>query len=57
MINRLSEVEEWKVLVLEAGPFRDDDLTFVPGFFYEDVFTKFNWGYESIPQTTAFLGK
>lgn len=55
--NRLSEIPEWKVLLLEAGTFRDDDLTGIPSMWIHDVFTKFNWGFNSVPQKHACLGK
>lgn len=55
--NRLSEISNWSVLLLEAGTFKDEDLTGIPNYWQSDSFTKFDWGYESIPQKSAFLGK
>lgn len=55
--SRLSEIPEWKVLLLEAGTFRDDDLTGIPSMWNQDAFTKFNWGFSSVPQKYACLGK
>lgn len=55
--NRLSENPEWKVLLLEAGTFRDDDLTRVFAWYTLNIFSKFNWGFKSVPQNNSFLGK
>lgn len=55
--NRLSEVSKWKVLLLEAGAFPDDALTGIPALWAIDALSKFNWGFETVPQQTAFLSK
>ncbi|KAJ8975137.1 hypothetical protein NQ317_015271 [Molorchus minor] len=54
--NRLSEVKEWKVLVLEAGEF-GNDFTEITKMGYEvNIFSDFNWGFVSTPQSTSCLG-
>lgn len=55
--SRLSEISDWNVLLLEAGTFRDEDLTGVPGLWIQDLFSKFNWGFKSVPQKNACLGE
>lgn len=53
--NRLSEVKRWKVLLLEAGSF-PNDFTDIPALYPLGCFSDYNWGFKSIPQTTACLG-
>lgn len=55
--SRLSENPKWKVLLLEAGTYRDDEHTRVPGWSLFNTFSKFNWGFHTVPQRTAFLGE
>lgn len=55
--NRLSENLEWRVLLIEAGTYRDKDLTGIQALWAHDGFTKFNWGFKSIPQKYACQGK
>lgn len=55
--SRLSEISDWKVLLLEAGTYRDDTITGIPGLWVADSFSKYNWGYESVPQKNAGFGK
>lgn len=55
--NRLSEIPEWSVLLLETGTYKDKDLTGIPSLWVFDNFNKFNWGFETVPQTHACLGK
>lgn len=54
--NRLSEIAEWKILLLEAGTFPDEDLTGIPKLWAMDAYTKFNWGFESVSQKFAAFG-
>lgn len=54
--NRLSEISNWKVLLLEAGSYRDEDLSGIPSLWIQDALTKFNWGFETIPQKFGCLG-
>ncbi|CAG9816174.1 unnamed protein product, partial [Phaedon cochleariae] len=53
--NRLSEVPEWNILLIEAGDY-GDNVTDIPNMYYEVEFTQYNWGFNSVPQTTACLG-
>uniref|UniRef100_A0A6P7FLG7 Glucose dehydrogenase [FAD, quinone]-like isoform X3 n=1 Tax=Diabrotica virgifera virgifera TaxID=50390 RepID=A0A6P7FLG7_DIAVI len=55
LANRLSEVEDWKILLIEAGGFRDN-ITDIPNMYFEVEYTDYNWGFVSVPQTTACLG-
>lgn len=55
--NRLSEIEKWRVLLLEAGTFPDEDLTRIPAMWIPDGFSKFNWGFKSVPQKYGCLGE
>lgn len=57
LANRLSERPEWNVLLLEAGSYADDDLTGIPGLWVVDSFSKFNWGFKSVPQENWCLSK
>lgn len=53
--NRLTEIADWNVLLVEAGDYGDDfvDIPFMHGLLY---YTKYNWGYYTTPQTTSCLG-
>ncbi|KAK9871032.1 hypothetical protein WA026_009990 [Henosepilachna vigintioctopunctata] len=53
---KMSEIAEFKILLLEAGDF-DDDLTKIP--YLSTLFQKSdrNWGYFSSPQKNACFGK
>lgn len=55
--SRLSEIADWKVLLVEAGTYRDDDLTGIPALWVADSFSKFNWGFESVRQEHAGFGE
>lgn len=55
LVNRLSSNPEWKILVLEAGTY-GDTLTDIPNMYFPVEFTDYNWGFESVPQTTSCLG-
>lgn len=54
--SRLSEEAKFSVLLLEAGTYSDEDLTGIPSLWALDTFTKFNWGFESIPQNNSAFG-
>ncbi|KAJ8916064.1 hypothetical protein NQ315_010932, partial [Exocentrus adspersus] len=53
--NRLSEVENWNILVLEAGTLPNNS-TEIPALYAFGCFSDFNWGFKTVPQTTACLG-
>ncbi|KAL3284586.1 hypothetical protein HHI36_018743 [Cryptolaemus montrouzieri] len=52
---RLSEVEKWNVLLLEAGDW-DDDLTDIPYIYNLLQFSDRNWGYYTVPQKNGCFG-
>lgn len=54
--NRLSEITEWKILLLEAGTYPDGYLTGIPSMFSQDGLSDFNWGFKSVPQKYGCLG-
>ncbi|KAK9880148.1 hypothetical protein WA026_008663 [Henosepilachna vigintioctopunctata] len=53
--TRLSEVESFKILLLEAGGW-DDDLTTIPYFAYLLQQSERNWGYYTTPQKNGCYG-
>lgn len=54
LANRLTEISQWNVLLLEAG--RDEILlTDVPLASPYWTFTDFNWGYKTVPQTNVCM--
>ncbi|KAJ3644467.1 hypothetical protein Zmor_022194 [Zophobas morio] len=53
--NRLSEIPNWNVLLLEAGT-HGNNLTDIPAMFPQTQFTHYNWAFNSTPQTTACQG-
>ncbi|KAG5897963.1 hypothetical protein JTB14_013537 [Gonioctena quinquepunctata] len=55
LANRLSEVKNWNILLLEAGTW-GNDFTDIPVYGSTVKSSKYNWGYRSIPQKTACLG-
>lgn len=52
--NRLSEVEKWNVLLLEAGGY-PDPISDVPAYTLQLQFGRNNWNYRFEPQSTACL--
>ncbi|XP_045465780.1 glucose dehydrogenase [FAD, quinone]-like isoform X1 [Harmonia axyridis] len=54
--NRLSEIPEWKILLLEAGGY-EDEITRIPYYALDLLGTKYNWGYKTIPQKKWCLGQ
>lgn len=56
LANRLSENPKWNVLLIEAGDV-ESPLQSVPIMAPYSVFTKYNWGYLSEPQSKACLGE
>ncbi|XP_063906648.1 glucose dehydrogenase [FAD, quinone]-like isoform X2 [Zophobas morio] len=55
LATRLSEIDSYKILLLEAGG-EEDDFSQIPSMFFHLFFSKMNWGYFSTPQTTCCLG-
>ncbi|KAK9871024.1 hypothetical protein WA026_009982 [Henosepilachna vigintioctopunctata] len=53
--SRLSEVEKWKILLLEAGNY-DDDLTDIPYIYRVLQLSARNWGYFTVPQKNGLFG-
>ncbi|XP_019869159.1 glucose dehydrogenase [FAD, quinone] [Aethina tumida] len=53
--NRLSEVPEWKILVLEAGA-PETEFTKVPKMQKYLQTTPYSWGYKTVPQSHSCLG-
>jgi len=51
--NRLTEVDNVKVLVLEAGTDESSALIDIPGLVPFTQLTSFNWGYKTVPQKHA----
>ena len=53
--SRLAEVDEFKVLILEAGdlPYPEN---YVPGFFLYNYVTDANWRYRLAPQKHSMYG-
>ncbi|XP_018330738.1 glucose dehydrogenase [FAD, quinone] [Agrilus planipennis] len=52
---RLSEIPEWKILLLEAGA-PETPYTQIPGMAYHLQNTPYNWGYTTTPQESFCLG-
>ncbi|XP_045480483.1 glucose dehydrogenase [FAD, quinone]-like isoform X1 [Harmonia axyridis] len=55
VVNRLSEIPDWRILVLEAGE-GEDDLSEIPGLHTLTSNFRKNWGYISTPQQNGCLG-
>ena len=54
MANRLTEITNWNVLLLEAG---DDETIFtdIPATVQNLQLTKIDWQYKTVPQSGACL--
>uniref|UniRef100_W4VSE0 8-hydroxygeraniol oxidase n=1 Tax=Phaedon cochleariae TaxID=80249 RepID=W4VSE0_PHACE len=55
LANRLSEIADWKILLLEAGG-PENDFSDIPGLNAFLMFSDMNWGYYGKPQSQACLG-
>jgi len=56
LANRLTEVDDWSVLLIEAGDY-ETILTDVPLLAANQQFSKIDWKYKTEPQHTACLGE
>ena len=54
MANRLTEVADWKVLLLEAGG-DETIVSDIPGVVHHLQRTNIDWSYKTVPQTGACL--
>lgn len=54
--SRLSEIPEWRVLVVEAG-LDEPTGTQVPSMFLNFLGSDIDWGYQTEPETEACLGE
>jgi hypothetical protein len=52
--NRLTEVNDWKVLLLEAGG-DETIVSDVPGLAHHLQRTNIDWSYKTVPQSGACL--
>nr|XP_015834777.1 PREDICTED: glucose dehydrogenase [FAD, quinone] [Tribolium castaneum] len=55
LATRLTEISDWKILVLEAGG-EENDFSNIPANFLFLQFSDMNWGYYSTPQKNCCLG-
>ena len=53
--SRLAEVDNFKVLLLEAGDLPYPE-TYVPGFFWMNYANDANWYYKTAPQKHSMFG-
>lgn len=56
LANRLSEVEDWSVLLIEAGG-DETEISDVPLLAAYLQLTQLDWQYKAEPQDTACLGE
>ncbi|KAI5632317.1 GMC oxidoreductase domain-containing protein [Phthorimaea operculella] len=54
--NRLTEIDQWKVLLLEAGP-EQPDVTRVPGFSNVALGSNIDWNYQTEPDGKSCLAR
>ncbi|KAJ3657978.1 hypothetical protein Zmor_009750 [Zophobas morio] len=55
LATRLSEIDDFTILLLEAGG-EEDDFNQIPALWLYNQFSEKNWGYYSIPQKHSCLG-
>lgn len=53
--NRLSEIPQWKILLLEAGP-DENEISDVPSLAAYLQLSKLDWGYKTEPSNKSCLG-
>jgi len=56
LANRLTEIKDWNVLLIEAGG-DETELSDVPLLAANLQLTQLDWQYKAEPQDTACLGK
>lgn len=56
MARRLSEVRQWKVLLLEAGQL-ENNFTDIPSMYFYLAKSPYSWGYQTSSQQNACLGE
>lgn len=56
LANRLTEIEDWNVLLIEAGG-DETELSDVPLLAANLQLTQLDWQYKTEPQDTACLGE
>jgi len=56
LANRLTEIENWSVLLIEAGG-GETVLSDVPLLVSSDHLSEMDWKYKTEPQETACLGE
>ncbi|KRT84915.1 FAD dependent oxidoreductase, partial [Oryctes borbonicus] len=55
LANRLSEIPDWKILLLETGT-PENPIGEIPGLSQILQLTQYNWRYQTVPQETGCLG-
>lgn len=55
LANRLSEIDHWSILLLEAGG-DETDFTDIPSMMFYSHLSSMNWGYNTTRQKTCCLG-
>ncbi|CAG9859122.1 unnamed protein product [Phyllotreta striolata] len=56
MATRLSEVRDWKVLVIEAGRWPEKLVSITSASYKINIMSDYNWGYYSVQQNNSCLG-
>ena len=56
LATRLSEIDDFSILLLEAGG-EEDDFSQIPALWSFNQFSEKNWGYYSTPQKQSCLGE
>lgn len=56
LTNRLTEIADWSVLLLEAGD-HENDFSDIPGMAPYLFLSEMSWNYKTTPQKKACFGK